>query len=70
MERLGDQDACIVSTKSRELPHLKMGSSVLKADFDEGDDFYREKTKNELRETPEVVEQALKDFKAMFKGTR
>ncbi|XP_043594006.1 alpha-tocopherol transfer protein-like [Bombus pyrosoma] len=67
MERLGDQDACTVPTKSRELPHLKMGSSVLKADFDEGDDFYREKTKNELRETPEVVEQALKDFKAMFK---
>ena len=69
MERQGEQDVCIVTTKSRDLPHLKIGSSMLKAEFDDGGDFYAEKAKNELRETPEVVEQALKDYKAMLKGT-
>ncbi|KAK9306476.1 hypothetical protein QLX08_002852 [Tetragonisca angustula] len=67
MERQGEQDVCIVTTKSRDLPHLKIGSSMLKAEFDDGGDFYAEKAKNELRETPEVVEQALKDYKAMLK---
>ncbi|KOX73152.1 Alpha-tocopherol transfer protein-like [Melipona quadrifasciata] len=65
MERQGDQ--AVVATKSRDLPYLKMGSSTLKAELDDGGDFYAEKAKNELRETPEVVEQALKDFKAMLK---
>ena len=68
MERQGDQDVCITTTKSRDFPHFKMGSFVLKAEFDDGGDFYSEKAKNELRETPEIVEQALKDFKAMLKG--
>lgn len=68
MERQGEKDVCIITTKSRDLPHLKIGSSTLKAEFDDGGDFYAEKAKNELRETPEAVEQALKDFKAMLKG--
>lgn len=65
MERQGEKD---VSAKSRDMPHLKIGRSTLKIELDDGGDFYVEKAKNELRETPEVVEQALKDFKAMLKG--
>ncbi|CAD1475267.1 unnamed protein product, partial [Heterotrigona itama] len=65
MERQGDQDVCIITTG--DFPHFTIGSFMLKAEFDDGGDFYSEKAKNELRETPEVVVQALKDFKAMLK---
>ncbi|CAL7944009.1 unnamed protein product [Xylocopa violacea] len=54
--------------KRLDLPELKIGKYVFRAELDEPDEFYLEKAKNELRETPEVVEQALKDFRALLKG--
>ncbi|XP_017766979.1 PREDICTED: alpha-tocopherol transfer protein-like [Eufriesea mexicana] len=47
---------------------LQLGAYVLKADFDDDDEFFKEIAMKELRETPEVVEQALKDIKEMLKG--
>lgn len=74
MEREGGQDAKRVQSRWEEeedVPYVKVGNFVLKADFDlEGDEFSRERARNELRETPEIVEQSLKDFRAMIKGKR
>ncbi|XP_015437052.1 PREDICTED: alpha-tocopherol transfer protein-like [Dufourea novaeangliae] len=55
-------------TKQREVPRFRCGTYVLTAEFDDGDEFYREKALKELRETPDVVQQALKDIRAMVKG--
>lgn len=56
--------------KLREIPQFTAGNFVLKAELDEGDESFQEKAKNELRETPEVVQQALKDIRVILKGNR
>lgn len=68
METQGDQDGGRSSGTPFDVPEFKLGSFVLKADFEDGNEFYTEKARNELRETPEVVEQALKDIRELLKG--
>lgn len=70
MEQEGRQDADRVADSrwKTDAPCLKMGNFVLKMDFDEGDEYFREKARDELRETPEIVEQSLNDFRTMVKG--
>ncbi|XP_003691961.2 alpha-tocopherol transfer protein [Apis florea] len=69
MEREGGQDAKRVQSRwmKEDVPYLKIGNFVLMAELEE-DEFSREKARNELRETPEIVEQSLKDFRAMIKA--
>ncbi|XP_053998779.1 alpha-tocopherol transfer protein-like isoform X1 [Hylaeus anthracinus] len=67
MEREEDQDADGTITKLREVPQFKVGNFVLTVDFNDGDEEYQEKAIMELRETPEVVQQALKDIREMLK---
>lgn len=71
MEREGGQDAKRVQSRwmKEDVPYLKIDNFVLMAELEE-DEFSREKARNELRETPEIVEQSLKDFRAMIKGKR
>lgn len=66
MLRQQDQDGGGTITTVREVPRFKIEDFILMADFDDGDEFYREKAEKELRETPEVVQQALKDIKLML----
>ncbi|XP_017792875.1 PREDICTED: alpha-tocopherol transfer protein-like isoform X2 [Habropoda laboriosa] len=54
-------------TRTMDVPQLKLGNYVLKAEFDDPDEFFREKARDELRETPEVVQQALKDIRMLLK---
>lgn len=68
MEEEGRQDANRVDSRWKDVPYLKIGNLILKADFDEGDEYFREKARDELRETPEIVEQSLKDLRTMVKG--
>ncbi|KAG6798242.1 alpha-tocopherol transfer protein isoform X1 [Apis mellifera caucasica] len=70
MEQEGRQDADRVADSrwKTDAPCLKMGNFVLKMDFDEGDEYFREKARDELRETPEIVEQSLNDFRTMVKA--
>lgn len=58
----------IQELKRLDLPQLKIGNYVFMAELEDPDEFYKEKAKDELRETPEVAEQALKDFRALLKG--
>lgn len=51
-----------------EIPRCKVGSFVLTAEFDDGGETYREKARNELRETPEIVQQSLNDLRNLLKG--
>ncbi|XP_076764500.1 alpha-tocopherol transfer protein-like [Xylocopa sonorina] len=62
------EERSIRDLRRLDLPQLKMGKYVFRAELEEPDESYREKAKNELRETPEVVEQALKEFRALLKG--
>ncbi|XP_076647670.1 alpha-tocopherol transfer protein isoform X1 [Halictus rubicundus] len=68
MSRQRDQDGGGTITGVRDVPCFKVDDFVLMADFDDNDEFFREKAKKELRETPEVVQQALKDIKVMVQG--
>ncbi|XP_006614082.1 alpha-tocopherol transfer protein-like [Apis dorsata] len=68
MEEEGRQDANRVDSRWKDVPYLKIGNLILKADFDEGDEYFREKARDELRETPEIVEQSLKDLRTMVKA--
>ncbi|XP_029035446.1 alpha-tocopherol transfer protein-like isoform X1 [Osmia bicornis bicornis] len=54
--------------KLREIPQFTAGNFVLKAELDDDDESFKEKAKNELRETPEVVQQALKDIRVILKA--
>lgn len=55
-------------TKLNELPRFKIENFLLTVEFDDGEEFYKEKARMELRETPEVVQQALKDIRMLVKG--
>ncbi|CAK9799180.1 CLVS1 [Anthophora quadrimaculata] len=55
-------------TRTMEVPQLKLGNYVLRAELEEPDEYFKEKAKDELRETPEVVQQALKDIRELLKG--
>ncbi|KAJ8684226.1 hypothetical protein QAD02_020018 [Eretmocerus hayati] len=46
--------------KLNSFPKLSVGGAELTIDFDDLDDFHTEKARKELRETPEVVEDAFK----------
>lgn len=52
----------------KEVPQFTAGNFVLKAEFDDGDEIFIQRAKNQLRETPEVVQQALKDIRELLKG--
>lgn len=54
--------------KPREVPQFTAGEFWLKAEFDDGDESFHQRARNELRETPEVVQQALKDIRELLKG--
>lgn len=54
--------------KRRNMPELRIGSSTMHVDFGEIDGEYAEKARVELRETPEVVEQAFKDIRTLLAG--
>ncbi|XP_076634477.1 alpha-tocopherol transfer protein isoform X2 [Colletes latitarsis] len=62
----GQDDGTI--TKLREVPQFKVDNFLLTVEFDDGEEHYGEKARKELRETPEVVQQALKDIRALLKG--
>ncbi|XP_031849816.1 alpha-tocopherol transfer protein isoform X2 [Nomia melanderi] len=69
MSRQRDQDGGGSETITvREVPQFKVENFVLMAEFDDGDESYRQKAENELRETPEVVQQALKDIRVLVQG--
>lgn len=54
-------------TKVRDVPQFKEGQFMLMADFEE-DEEYREKARTDLRETNEVVQQALEDIRTLLKS--
>ncbi|XP_012151156.1 alpha-tocopherol transfer protein isoform X1 [Megachile rotundata] len=66
--RQGNQGDGRTIAELREVPQFVAGNFVLKADFDDGDEIFIQRAKNELRETPEVVQQALKDIRELLKG--
>ncbi|PBC32778.1 Alpha-tocopherol transfer protein [Apis cerana cerana] len=68
MEQEGKQDADRVDSGWKDASYVKIGNYTLKLDFDEGDEYFWEKARDELRETPEIVEQSLNDFRTMVKG--
>lgn len=68
MEQEGKQDADRVDSRWKDASYVKIGNYTLKLDFDEGDEYFWEKARDELRETPEIVEQSLNDFRTMVKG--
>ncbi|XP_076375368.1 alpha-tocopherol transfer protein isoform X1 [Megalopta genalis] len=65
MSRQRDQDGVV---GVRDPPSFKVDDFILESDFQDGDEFYREKAEKELRETPEVVQQALKDIRVLLQG--
>lgn len=66
MLRQRDQNGDGTVVGVRDPPYLKIDDFVLESDFQEGDEYYREKAEKELRETPEVVQQALKDIRVLI----
>lgn len=56
------------SITARQVPQFKMGNFTFTAEFDDGDESYSQRAETELRETPEVVQQALKDIRVMIQG--
>ncbi|EFA03469.2 alpha-tocopherol transfer protein [Tribolium castaneum] len=45
------------------VPFVQLGECQLRLDLEDLDETYKERAKNELRETPEVVENALREFR-------
>lgn len=51
-----------------ELPSIQLGDYVLRFELEDLTPFGKEVALNELRETPEIKEQAIAELKAMFEG--
>ncbi|XP_014237732.1 alpha-tocopherol transfer protein-like [Trichogramma pretiosum] len=47
-------------------PKLVIGETELTFDFDDLDDYHRDKAEKELRETPEVVDESISELRAML----
>ncbi|XP_076243160.1 clavesin-1 isoform X2 [Calliopsis andreniformis] len=68
MEKQGIQNGGRTITQLRDVPEFREGSFFLKADFDDIGEEFREKARNELRETPDVVQQALQDIRNLLQA--
>lgn len=64
MSRQRDQDGD--ETAVRGPPFIKVDDFIIESDLHDGGEFYKEKAEKELRETPEVVQQALKDIRVLI----
>lgn len=51
-----------------ELPSIQLGDYLLRFELEDLTPFGKEVALNELRETPEIKEQAVAELKAMFEG--
>ena len=54
--------------RAKNAPPLKLGKAEMKFEPEDLDEFYVEKARNELRETPEIMKQALEEFRQMIEG--
>lgn len=55
--------------KQKKIPPLKLGNAAFHMEADPLTPELEEKAKNELRETPEVVQLALAEMRVLLKGT-
>lgn len=60
--------ALSVEIGADEVPFIRLGEYSLRLDLEELDDFFLERSRLELRETPEVVEDALARLKSLIQG--
>lgn len=51
-----------------DVPFVQLGEHTLRLDLEELDEDYQERSRKELRETPEVVENAIERLKTLLKG--
>lgn len=51
-------------------PKMMYGCHELTFELDDPDEFYLQKAKDELRETPEIVAQSLKELREFIAGNR
>jgi hypothetical protein len=57
-----------VAVGEDNVPFIQLGDHQLRLDLEDLDETYKERAKNELRETPEVVENALRQFRELIIG--
>lgn len=62
--RPGSQPALIL--KAKKTPPLKLGNFEMKFEPEDLDDFYKERARNELRETPEAIKKGLEDIRKLL----
>lgn len=57
-----------VETGGDDVPFVQLGSYKLRLDLEDLDEEFRELSRVELRETPEVVEESLARLKTLLEG--
>jgi len=50
-------------------PYIQLGENILRLEFEEIDSFYVEKARDELRETPEIVEESVCQLQKLIEGS-
>lgn len=69
MSRQRNQDGDSSNTITlREAPRITVENFVFMVEFDDGGEKYRQMAENELRETPEIVQQAQKEIRLLIQG--
>lgn len=53
-----------------DVPFVQLGKHILRLDLEELDEEMKERSRKELREVPEVVEESLAALKQLLEGTK
>lgn len=64
---MSETELC-VGTDEDDIPFVQLGNYKFKLDLEDLDEEYRERSRIELRETPEVVEESLAQLKTLLEG--
>ncbi|XP_025831172.1 alpha-tocopherol transfer protein isoform X1 [Agrilus planipennis] len=62
--------SCCLEYGEDKVPYIKINDYALRLDLEELDDEFKDKAEKELRETPEVVEDALEQLKKMLQDEK
>lgn len=61
---------CKLEIGSDDVPYIEVGKNVLRLDTADLNDEYREKSRKELRETPEIRRQSCERLRELLKGKK
>lgn len=56
--------------RAKKTPPLKLGKYEMRIEPDDFDDFYAEKARKELNETPETVKHGLEELRKLLRGNK